>query len=390
MNYYHEERKHKHKHKHKHKLHHGHPRGSYAATADTTKPDNHQATTSTPPITQEYPFVVGKEKEEVVIVEKEGRAPPFVLPLLNDSEVSLNECSSASNSVHTNDVHYTHHHLNNAYRCYSSIRRGYSDYYDTSSNICSHSTNLNCYKNNHHHHHHQQQESTSFSKLMNQADINFSIDNEPTSSYSILPPPKASSSLSLPSTTYRSSNSNSGSRVGEMGEIILSNITQDSFQLSVQLLLPPKVSVRDVVDIIADPEMLKCWCEPISALVVTEYSGGSLPSLLSPSSLSNFNSNGSTLSLSLSPCTTFPTSFSSSKNGSDGNGGYGNSNPWKNNGVCQNDHDNEEGEERYIYPDVNECDDDIIVPPAQGRYVKMERKTESPQQREEVRKDFHS
>jgi len=94
--------------------------------------------------------------------------------------------------------------------------------------------------------------------------------------------------------------------------MVVNNISQDSFQVTV--LLSPNVSVRDVVDVVANPDMLRFWCEPISALVVTEHKGGSLGSTSPPSS-----------------------SHSGTKS----------------------------TENCYSYPDVEEFDDDVIVPPAE-------------------------
>lgn len=96
--------------------------------------------------------------------------------------------------------------------------------------------------------------------------------------------------------------------------IALSDVTTDSFKLCVEL--SPTISVRDVVDVIANPDMLRFWCEPISALVVTDHKGGS--------------------ALSMTPL----------NNNDDGRKKL-------------------KSNESYHYPDVEECDDDVIVPAAE-------------------------
>lgn len=116
--------------------------------------------------------------------------------------------------------------------------------------------------------------------------------------------------------------------------ITLRKMTNDSFELSVHL--SSKVTVRDVVDVVANPDMLRFWCEPISALVVTDHKGG----------------------------------------GGGRGSGVGNDVNKYTSG----------GQKEYIYPDVEDFEDDVIVPPAadmedvgkkqNGNSLKLERPRE--------------
>mmetsp|Transcript_16093 Transcript_16093/g.23683 ORF Transcript_16093/g.23683 Transcript_16093/m.23683 type:complete len:422 (+) Transcript_16093:123-1388(+) len=55
--------------------------------------------------------------------------------------------------------------------------------------------------------------------------------------------------------------------------IEIENVDEDSFEVSMCIYSP--CTIRDIMDIIGNPDMLRLWCEPVRALVVTRSSEGS-------------------------------------------------------------------------------------------------------------------
>lgn len=55
--------------------------------------------------------------------------------------------------------------------------------------------------------------------------------------------------------------------------IEIENIDEDSFELS--MCIYSSCTVRDVMDIVGNPDMLRLWCEPVRALIITRSSEGS-------------------------------------------------------------------------------------------------------------------
>ena len=184
-------------------------------------------------------------------------------------------------------------------------------------------------------------QSVNFSKLMRQADDtvlsaiesptktnNYSKDvnnDRSTQASSVIPKEERIERSNVLGKSYVSSTQRMFSQKATK-EITLSHMTSDSFQLCVQL--SPNVSVRDVVDVVANPDLLRFWCEPVTGLVVTDHKGGSMSS---PGDTRINNSNH-----------------------------LGN----------------------YQYPNIEECDDDVIIPPAEDVVTINSKALE---QREEVR-----
>jgi hypothetical protein len=109
-------------------------------------------------------------------------------------------------------------------------------------------------------------------------------------------------------------------------------MTSNSFQLCVPL--SSHVSVRDAIDVIANPDLMRFWCEPITALVVTDHKGGSTISSSSSSSSSS----------------SFPSSSPSKGQ--------------KQQQIIASMKKTLDTNEQFVYPNVDECADDVIVPPA--------------------------
>eukprot|EP00551_Chaetoceros_affinis_P008768 CAMPEP_0203663010 /NCGR_PEP_ID=MMETSP0090-20130426/772_1 /ASSEMBLY_ACC=CAM_ASM_001088 /TAXON_ID=426623 /ORGANISM="Chaetoceros affinis, Strain CCMP159" /LENGTH=505 /DNA_ID=CAMNT_0050525869 /DNA_START=136 /DNA_END=1649 /DNA_ORIENTATION=- len=295
--------------------------------------------------------------------EEEDSLPPFALPLINS------ELSSNAHTLHDDDYDDRGHgHTTSDF--IDSIGGDELEFHtdnQISSSVGPY-TSFKGIENEYKYKYDRQQgnqESTSFSKLMNQAD-----NRRPSSlqssltipEYNLILPPQEVTAAATTASASASTSTALSLPSDKTREITLTKMTQDSFQLSVQLH-SAKVSVRDVVDIIANPDMLQFWCEPITELVVTEHTKGW-------GSRTNLNSHpqsggdASTVSLSLSTLSsTFPMSSSPSS--------YSSFNDYAN--------------EQYIYPNVDDCDDDVIVPPAHSKCIKMERNISksSVQQREE-------
>ncbi len=284
---------------------------------------------------------VDSKSDKLCATIGEDSVPPFALPLsTSDMKISNYSGFTTQNEFKFNSTMSTFSGTNNMASDHGESL-SQSNMTNTKNNhklLSSSSTYSNEYQ-----YHSQVQNSSSnhnndlinFSTLMRQLDDNNSFTATQTQSSNTLHKSQQhqdskshigiqSPSMSLTHNLLRSTT------IGRKGRAIaLSDVTNDSFKLCVQL--SPTVSVRDVVDVIANPDMLRFWCEPISALVVTDHKGGS--------------------AVSMTP-----------SNNNDGR-------------KKLNSH------ESYHYPNVEECDDDVIVPPAED-VVKINSKTLH--QREEV------
>jgi len=81
------------------------------------------------------------------------------------------------------------------------------------------------------------------------------------------------SSKQLPARTLASFTRQRRSQYRTMGPSVqTTQLSKDSFSVSTHL--PPPCSVREVIDVLANPDLLRLWCTPVKNAIVTREGGG--------------------------------------------------------------------------------------------------------------------